>query len=301
MVQAEFDDLPADQLLALGDAALRKGDAELAESLYRASIAAAGGGAGPALHARLGLTRKPNRRTLPMLSALETLQRIDPRNSFVGDGLATWFKTPPFAEDARFLELADRHAILLPAANWHWNLQTVVWAVRQARSLPGAFMELGVFKGHTTRFVADYVGFRDWPQTWFLYDTFEGIPQDQQDAGWAESNARAYVGSFSFEEVRDRFADVANIRIVKGRVPDVLAEVCPDQISFLHMDLNNATAEVQALDVLFDRSTPGGVIVFDDYAWTVSARQRAAEDAWFARRGLHILPLPTGQGLFIKG
>ncbi|WP_411288228.1 TylF/MycF/NovP-related O-methyltransferase [Phenylobacterium sp.] len=301
MVQILPDNVNPELLVAFGDTALRKGDPILAERFYRAAISEAGGGAGPALHARLGLTRKPNSRTLPMLDALEAVQRIDARNSFVGEGLATWYKTPPFADDARFLDLADRHANLLPAANWHWNLQTVVWAVRQARPLPGDFVELGVFKGHTTRFVADYLGFRDWPKTWFLYDTFEGIPQDQMNAGWAANNARAYVGTFSFGEVRDRFADMANIRVVKGRVPEVLAETCPEQISFLHMDLNSAVAEVQALDILFDRITPGGVIVFDDYAWTVSAQQRAAEDAWFARRGLHILPLPTGQGLFIKG
>ncbi len=100
--------------------------------------------------------------------------------------------------------------------------------------------------------------------------------------------------------MRDRFVAFPNIRVVKGRVPEVLAGDCPDAISFIHMDLNNTTAEIQALDALFDRLTSGGVIVFDDYGWSVARRQQEAEDEWFAARGMKILSLPTGQGLFVK-
>ncbi|MDB5442211.1 MAG: Methyltransferase, partial [Phenylobacterium sp.] len=53
------------------------------------------------------------------------------------------------------------------------------------------------------------------------------------------------------------------------------------------------------LDLLYDRVSPGGVIIFDDYTWAVCHRQRAAEDVWFAARGLSILPLPTGQGVVL--
>ena len=115
-----------------------------------------------------------------------------------------------------------------------------------------------------------------------------------------QGNKNAYGGTFSYEEVRDRFAPFPNIKVIKGRVPEVLAQDCPEAISFIHMDLNNTIAEIQALDALYDRLTPGGVIVFDDYGWAVAHRQKAAEDQWFAARGLKILQLPTGQGLFIK-
>jgi predicted O-methyltransferase YrrM len=66
------------------------------------------------------------------------------------------------------------------------------------------------------------------------------------------------------------------------------------------VDLNNTSAEVQAQDALFDRLRTGGVIVFDDHEGAVAHRLRQAEDKWFAARGMRILPLPTGQGLFIK-
>jgi hypothetical protein len=198
------------------------------------------------------------------------------------------------------MALVEKHAELLPLPNWHWNLNTMLWAVRQAQDLPGDFVELGVFKGHTTIFAAEYVEFATWARRWFLYDTFDGIPDDQVDEGWAEVNATTYRGQFSYEEVRDRFSAFPNIEVIKGRVPEILHEVCPQQIALLHVDLNNMSAEIAALDFLYDRIMPGGVIVFDDYGWAVSRLQFEAENAWFAERGLKILPLPTGQGLFVK-
>jgi hypothetical protein len=83
-------------------------------------------------------------------------------------------------------------------------------------------------------------------------------------------------------------------------VPDVLKTVAPDKISFLHLDLNNAQAELGALEVLFDRVSPGGMIVLDDYGWIAYRAQKLAEDPWFQARDYNVLELPTGQGLLIK-
>jgi hypothetical protein len=60
-------------------------------------------------------------------------------------------------------------------------------------------------------------------------------------------------------------------------------------------------AEVAALEMLFDRVSPGGVIVFDDYGWSDAyAAQLQRETEFMQKRGHHILELPTGQGLVIK-
>ena len=75
----------------------------------------------------------------------------------------------------------------------------------------------------------------------------------------------------------------------------------PERIAYLHIDLNQAPAEVAALDSLFDRMVPGGILVLDDYEWSMNYRsQKLAEDEWFDRRGYRVMPLPTGQGLVFK-
>ncbi|PZQ65087.1 MAG: methyltransferase [Phenylobacterium zucineum] len=298
MSRLAFEGLSYTQMMSMADGLLRIGDTRLAGQIYEH---AARNATGPAidLKVRQGLVDGSGTRVTMLLNVLNAVESCRD-SAFVSAGLATWDKILPFFMDKRFAELAKEHAHLLPLPNWHWNLQTVVWAVQQARDVPGDFVELGVFRGHTTRFVADYLGFDAWAKTWWLYDTFEGIPKDQLDEGWDNVNQHNYVGTYSYDEVRDRFAGYGNIKVIQGRVPEILAEGAPERIAFMHIDLNNMTAEIAALDALFDRVSPGGIIVFDDYCWVAAARQHLAEKAWFAARGLQILPLPTGQGVFVK-
>jgi hypothetical protein len=284
----------------MGDGLLRNQHFDLARQLYSVALKRASPHRRQAARVRLGLALAPTARTLMLLRLVEELEAGSAPLAFVSEGMATWLKTLPFADDARFQELAETHADLLPIANWHWNLQTALWAVQATRDVPGDFVELGVFKGHTTLFCADYVGFQEWPKQWWLYDTFEGIPDDQVAPGWERVNQKLYTDKFSFEEVRDRFARFPNIKVIKGRVPEILQEGAPERIAFMHIDLNNAPAEIGALETLFDRVSPGGVILFDDYCWASARAQYDAENAWFAARGLQILPIPTGQGVFVK-
>lgn len=290
----------ANQLVMMADGLLRGGDAGLAKQLYQLALKRAKAADRAPIRTRIGLTSANPKRRGVLLDVLEQLERASFPNAFVGEGIATWFKTLPFAEDARFQELAEKHAGLLPIPNWQWNLQVALWAVREALALPGDLVELGVFRGHTTLFCAEYTNFAAAPKRWWLYDTFDGIPDDQLDPGWAGMNKAAYGGTFSHEEVVERFAHIPNIAVIRGRVPEILHETSPQAIAFIHMDLNNATAEIAALDLLYGRLCPGGIILFDDYCWLSSRAQHAAEKAWFEKRGLQILPLPTGQGLYVK-
>jgi len=288
------------QLVLMGDGVLAGGDVVLAEGLYRSALKRAKPEHHPAILQRLGLCEAQ----VMTKMHLDVLRTVEPQaigSTFVGTGLATWWKTLPFFEDKRFMALSDKHAHLLPLANWHWNLSTALWAVQQARNVPGDLVELGVFRGHTTLFCAEYVDFQVWPKRWWLYDTFDGIPADQLAPGWEGRNKSIYGDTFSFEEVRDRFAHIPNIDVIKGRVPEILAtHGAPDTIAFMHIDMNNPSAEIAALDALFDRLSPGGLILFDDYCWATARAQFVAERAWFAERGLQVLPMPTGQGLFVK-
>jgi hypothetical protein len=290
-----------DQLLAMGDGLLRAGELKLAAGVYDTALKRAPKDRRSAIRMRLGIAQQPGPRAIPTFEVLAAASKIYARDAMASYGLATWFKTSPYLEDERFLGLVEKHAGLLPIPNWHWNLQTALWATQEAAKAEGDYVELGVFKGHTTLFCAEYLGFADWPRRWWLYDTFTGIPEDQLDPGFAESNGRAYnPETFTYEEVRDRFAPFPNIDVIQGRVPDILHDGVPAKIAFLHIDMNNAAAEIAALDFLFDRVSPGGIILFDDYGWSNAEAQRNAETAWFAARDERILPLPTGQGLYIK-
>ncbi|MDP3174793.1 MAG: TylF/MycF/NovP-related O-methyltransferase [Phenylobacterium sp.] len=300
MTNITLQGLTPAQLMTLGDAALKAGDLAIARGFYKNLMRIAP--YAPHVHARYGLTLRPHNRVLPMLEAMKALEAIPNASVYIGEGIATWLKNPAFVSDAKFMALAEEDLAIAPAGvvNWHWNLQTMLWAAQQAKHVPGDYVELGVYKGHTTQFLSRYLDFAAWDKRWWLYDTFEGIPQDQLDRGREHLTAAAYGEAFTYEEVRDRFASSPNITVVKGRVPEVFEETCPDQVSLIHIDLNNSSAEVAALDVLYDRLSPGGIIVFDDFGWATSSAQAKAETDWFQRRDLALFPLPTGQAVFVK-
>jgi predicted O-methyltransferase YrrM len=101
--------------------------------------------------------------------------------------------------------------------------------------------------------------------------------------------------------VQQKFVNYPQVRLVKGLIPDSFAGNCPDKVAYLHIDLNQAPAEIAALDHLFDRMVPGGILILDDYEWAGNYRnQKLAEDSWFEARHYRVMPLPTGQGLVIK-
>jgi hypothetical protein len=83
-------------------------------------------------------------------------------------------------------------------------------------------------------------------------------------------------------------------------VPEALAGSAPARIAFLHLDMNSSRAEVGALQLLYDRLLPGAFLLLDDYGWYAYREQKLAEDAFFEKRGVGVLELPTGQGLLVK-
>jgi O-methyltransferase len=300
MADVRLDGVSTEQMMLMADALALAGFVPGARNLYATALASE---ADPKLRYRLrlraGLLLHPTPRTPDLMRLLKQLEG-QYAQVFVGSGIATWQKTQPFLDDERFMTLEEKHAHLLPLPNWHWNLQTVLWAVQKTANVAGDLVELGVFRGHTTQFIADYIEFQTSSKRWFLYDTFEGIPEDQLNQGWGAVNEAVYKDTYSYEEVVERFAPFPNIEVIRGRVPEILRESCPEQISFLHIDLNNMPAEIAALDLLIDRLSPGAVLILDDYCWASARAQFEAEHRWFSERGLHVLPLPTGQGVFIK-
>ena len=187
-----------------------------------------------------------------------------------------------------------------------WRLNTLCWAARCALKAGGDFVECGVFKGDMAWVVLHTLG----PETipaFYLYDSFEGFSDRYSDAsdyplseGFFDFANKHYRVDGMYEYVRDRYAHLANVRVIRGFLPEALDQSCPERIGFLHVDLNSPRAEVAVLERLFDRVVPGGVIVFDDSGWKLFEKQTVAEDEFMRARGYEILELPTGQGMVVK-
>ncbi len=220
------------------------------------------------------------------------------RNTFAADNLIAFDRNLTFLSDPRFSGAFTRNSNSTQENSIAWRLHVLTWAAQQALKVPGDYVECGVLYGHCMAVVAAYLDFAKLDRTLYLYDTFEGIPPEFN----SENRSQEYFDELKSiaSVVRERFAPYPNVNIVEGIVPHTFAQTCPDKIAFLHIDMNSSASEIAALNHLYDRVSPGGFIIFDDFGWSAYQAQTIAELAFMAERKQHILELPTGQGLLIK-
>ncbi len=212
---------------------------------------------------------------------------------FFGDNLFTWARNNSLFDDLPFRKAWESNCMNPADRAIVWRRYFISTMAYHAVQLPGDFVECGVYHGTGVKTVIDYLGGVTFPKTFWAYDTYDSNPVP----GHAfEGQERGF-----FEKVQKRFEGYDQVKLVKGMIPEIFESHCPEQVAYLHIDLNNAPAEIATLDRLFDRVVPGGVIIFDDYEWSGEYRsQKIAEDAWLDARQYRVSPLPTGQGFIIK-
>jgi hypothetical protein len=189
-----------------------------------------------------------------------------------------------------------------------WRIHVGLWAAALATRAAGDFVECGVNAGFLSSAILTYLDWMSLDKKFFLVDTFEGpvLTQfNEEEAGNGRLDAvreclakDGYVTDM--ERVRRNYAEWSRIEIVQGRVPEVLPAVDTRAVAFLHLDMNCAYPEVEALRHFWPLISSGGVVLFDDYAHCGYEAQAKAIDEVASPLGAGILVLPTGQGMMVK-
>lgn len=208
-------------------------------------------------------------------------------NMFVFQRNNSMFHDDPFVKSWSDNALAPSDKAIV------WRRYILAMAAYHCQHLEGDFVECGAYQGVGAKTVIDYLGGPEFKKTFWLYDMFEHNAE-------MVNHAMPEHGSELFGEVQARFKDYPRVKILKGFLPDVLQVGSPEKIAYLHIDLNQAPAEIATLDALFERVVPGGMIILDDYEMLFYREQKFAEDTWFGARGYKVFPLPTSQGFVIK-
>jgi O-methyltransferase len=217
-----------------------------------------------------------------------------------------------FMEDPRFIEA---HRAGLDAGlqfKWPgtenvidmpWRVHIACWAASHAVHLPGDLVECGVHTGMLSLAVCKYIDFNATGKTFWLFDTFAGIPEEQmaeEERPFRIEENDAFYQQDSYEIARRNFAPYPNARLVRGRVPDSLEGAGIGAVSYLSLDMNIAAPELAALEFFWPKLSVGAIVLLDDYGWTHYRPQKVAMDRFAAKQDVEIATLPTGQGLLIK-
>ena len=130
--------------------------------------------------------------------AEDRLEEIESGFCYNHDGMILIGKNTSFLEDPRFMHaykagMNTGHHILRSKgsqADIHieWRVHIACWAAKHALRLPGDFVECGVNTGITSLAVCEFTNFNNTGKSFLLFDTFNGIPEDQMSE--AERHSR---------------------------------------------------------------------------------------------------------------
>jgi O-methyltransferase len=233
--------------------------------------------------------------------------------SYNANNIVTWYQSVDFMSDPRFLSAYRRgmdsgHQIMRPPGSredihTEWRTMISCWAGQHATRIPGDFVECGVNTGIVSLAICEYVDFNKTEKSFWLFDTYCGIPPEQISkeelkAGRIQENVSYYPECY--ELAKRNFAPFPKAHLVRGRVPDTLASVPIEAVAYLHLDMNIAYPERAAIEYFWPKMSVGGIVLLDDYGWTPYRAQKDTLDEFARLNGVEIMMLPTGHGLLIK-
>jgi len=236
-----------------------------------------------------------------------------PECSYRNDGMTLARKNLAFMSDPKFLAAYGRgmssgHHIGRPKgseADIGIQFRTYIecWAASQCLRLQGDLVCCGVNTGIIPLAICEYCDINATDKTFWLFDTYEGIPTSQMTATEAKVHrADILTGFYSecFDLAQKNFAPFPRAKLVRGTVPETLSEVSIEKVAYLSIDMNIVYPEIEAIKHFWPKLTPGAMVILDDYAFKDHEEQHDAMDAFARSVGVAILTLPTGQGMIVK-
>ena len=169
---------------------------------------------------------------------------------------------------------------------------------RYATQLSGDFAECGVFKGGTALLLARVLKNRP-EKKLYLFDSFEGLPKihQEKDQWFSEGQYRADSVEAVAELLKD-FRSMIDIR--RGWIPQTFRGLEDRLYAFAHLDVDLYQSALDCCNYFYPRMVPGGVLLFDEYAFAAARGEKDAVDEFFADKPESPITLPTGQAIILK-
>ena len=248
-----------------------------------------------------------------LLRAVNRLLRRTTGYGVVKGGRATL----PRADRVRRFHDDEARATIEAVREWTMTSRARVFALIVAvryvvdQRVPGEIVECGVWRGGSMQAVARTLldrNVRD--RDLHLFDTFTGMPaptaEDRRLGGHAarellEASPRS-ANIWAVADLADVQAGMSRTgypgertHYHRGRVQETIPAQAPERIALLRLDTDWYESTRHELAHLFDRVTPGGVIIIDDYDYWEGSRQAVDEFIAAGRHRLLLVPVDSAR------
>ena len=158
-----------------------------------------------------GLAESLTSRLFEMVRSIGVTNDIG-SGAYCADNMLLFSRHGGFRTDEQFASAILRHATTPVHVTIAWRMHVLCWHLRNCLGLAGDIVEAGCADGFTPLVVLDYLPAARSKPYW-LYDSFDLPGVETRTSGRP---------TLSFFDVVKRFAPYSNVRIVPGRLPDVL-------------------------------------------------------------------------------
>ena len=130
----------------------------------------------------------------------------------------------------------------------------------QALKVPGAFLEVGTWRGGTAALLA----FAAEDRTVYAADTFAGVVKA---LGWEHYEDGAHADT-TIAEVQGLFRRLEiEAVILEGIFPDDTSCAVLGPLALVHIDVDVYQSAMSTFNAIWPMVSPGGLVVFDDYGF----------------------------------
>lgn len=133
----------------------------------------------------------------------------------------------------------------------------------KADKIPGAFAEVGVYKGDSAAILHAF----DPDRELYLFDTFTGFPAYdlEGETGEAATYTTDNFADADAEHILTKFDNKDNIHLQMGYFPDTVKGLEEKRFALVNLDADLYNPTKAALEFFYLRLSPGGVIFIHDY------------------------------------
>lgn len=146
----------------------------------------------------------------------------------------------------------------------------------EQQQVPGAFAEVGVYKGSSARVIHQMAPGRKL----YLFDTFRGFPEEDLMLE-PEKDKRYTTQCFSdvtMEEVKKNINGNENVLFYPGRFPLSAQSLPEEEFAFVHLDADLYKPTLEGLYFFYERLACGGVIIVHDFNHNWSGVTKAIKE-----------------------
>jgi SAM-dependent methyltransferase len=174
-------------------------------------------------------------------------------------------------------------------------------------NLPGSIVEMGIYRGGSFfvwhKLLEIFLP-TETSRKVFGFDRFQGLFDLNENDGKTQENVGKSVEGWNAGPVEKevfQLCDIHNVdsvlskrrsQIIKGDILETLDKFLEDnpgvRISLLHVDVDLHDVTKFVLDKLYDKVVPGGLIVFDEYAYPPWEGETRALEGFLKERGLKV-------------